>query len=41
MFFSEKNPHLNTAELTDFMNLNSLDIENNMPLQHSQKPFWI
>ena len=23
------------------MNLNSLDIENNMPPQHIQKPFWI
>ena len=37
--FSEKDPHLNAAELTHFMNLNSLGIENNMPLQLSQKPF--
>ena len=28
-------------KLTHYMNLNSLDIENNMLLQHSQKPFWI
>ena len=30
-----------SKNLTHFMNLISLDIENNMPLQHSQKPFWI
>ena len=27
--------------LSHFTNLNSLDIENNMPPQHSQKPLWI
>ena len=27
--------------LTHFTNLNSLDIENNMLSQHSQKPFWL
>ena len=30
-----------SKNLTHYMNLNSLDIENNMLLQHSQKPFWI
>ena len=27
--------------LTQFTNLNSLDIENNMLPKHSQKPFWV
>ena len=27
--------------LSYFMNLNSVDIENNMHPQHSQKPFWL
>ena len=30
-----------SKNLTHFTNLNSLDIENNMLLQHSQKPFWL
>ena len=30
-----------SKNLTHYMNLISLDIENNMPLQHSQRPFWI
>ena len=30
---------LNSKHLTYFMNLNSLDIENNMLLKHNQKPF--
>ena len=37
--------YYNTVSLkklhTHFMNLNSLDIEKNMLLQHSQKPFWL
>ena len=32
--FSSKN-------LTQFTNINSLDIENNMLPQHNQKPFWL
>ena len=31
--------YLCSKNLTNFTNLNSLDIENNMLLQHSQKPF--
>ena len=30
-----------SKNLTHFTNLNSLDIENNMLSQHSQKPFWL
>ena len=30
-----------SKNITHFMNLNSLDIENNMLLLHSQKPSWI
>ena len=30
-----------SKNLTHFTNLNSIDIENNMLLQHSQKPFWL
>ena len=30
-----------SKNLTHFTNLNSLDIENNMLPQHSQKPFWL
>ena len=30
-----------SKHLTHFANLNSLDIENNMLPQHSQKPFWL
>ena len=30
-----------SKNLTHFKNLNSLDIENNMLSQHSQKPFWL
>ena len=30
-----------SKNLTHFMNLNSLDVENNMLPQHSQKPFWL
>ena len=30
-----------SKKLTHFMNLNSLDIKNNMLLQHNQKPFWL
>ena len=30
-----------SKSLTHFRNLNSLDIENNMPPQHCQKPFWL
>ena len=41
----KKFPHFTiqfrSKNLTHFMNLTSLDIENNMPLQHSQRPLWI
>ena len=30
-----------SKNLTHFTNLNSLDVENKMLLQHSQKPFWL
>ena len=30
-----------SKNLTHFTDLNSLDIENNMLQQHSQKPFWL
>ena len=30
-----------SKNLTHFTNLNSLDVENNMLPQHSQKPFWL
>ena len=30
-----------SKNLTHFMNLNSLEIENNMLPQHSQNPFWL
>ena len=30
-----------STNLTHFMKLNSLDIKNNIFLQHSQKPFWL
>ena len=33
--------HFCSKNLTHFTNLNSIDIENNMLLQHCQKPFWL
>ena len=30
-----------SKHLTHFTNFNSLDIENNMPLKHCQKSFWL
>ena len=30
-----------SKNLTHFTNLNSVDVENNMLPQHSQKPFWL
>ena len=45
IFMFEKITHFTiqfrSKNLTHFTNLSSLDIENNMLPQHSQKPFWI
>ena len=44
-FFTKKDlsfyNKVSLKNVTHFMNLNSLDIENNTLWQHSQKPFWI